>query len=72
MNGGKKTKHSPSWPALMDLVQDAKYGDGDTDEDISKAKWEKLEARWGHEFTPAEREEVKKIWAQFHFEMEHP
>ena len=45
MNGGKKRTHSPSWRALMDLVPDAKYGSGDTDEEISEERWEELKGR---------------------------
>lgn len=72
MSGGKKQAHSESWQGLMDLVQDAKYGSGNEDETVTPAMWEKLEHRWGRGFTPAEREEVKDLWARFHQEMEQP
>ena len=72
MNGGKKQTHSPSWRALMDLVQDAKYGSGDTDEEISEERWEELERSWGRGFTPEERKEVKELWDGFHQQMMNP
>lgn len=61
-----------SRPSLRDIVWDAKVGSGDTDEEISKEKWARLEARWGVAFSAGERVAVKVFWEEFHREMMNP